>query len=591
MARVNLLVVLVILATLILGGCGGSGGQTTPIEPDTTVVIEVPAGQAVNATVAEATVAVPAGAFAVDTTVTVQRWRPDQFRLPNRHSRIGSSGFRIRSTSQPSTDLELRLPKPADPGTTLAVHQTEDGWATLDATTAHDTVTVKIAPNTYELVRSQRPGALGLIALAIFPPPPSLDRTASLERLAGRAEFAAVGGRTALIVHGFSDSHEDFALLAAGLLTSGRYGAVYALKYDFRLPGESAAELLRTQLTPYRGRGKVVDIYAHSWGGLVTRHCLETLGETHVIDNVYFVCSPHRGTAIADLGRLVNALVNFTLNVPGTGEYRGLLGLGTPSIQDLASTGRFVRELNQANGQRGHVNYHLVSAGLDLVVDGDSAHARGVQLEEMTNGTVTRHTDLAAGHNSLVKSPAGIERLLEFVAEHRSDRSVEMVLEPNPVEARSDGWFWTIRIRNHGPTAVRLLTLTFDSFNRNGTWLGATWYDPDSPPGRFFPPEYRRWGLFLDPGQEARLYIRDVPDRNRYTGLTIEEVPVEMRARSLEHTLVYERLGQQTTTVSRLTEYYQDLWPADPNVRSPRAPGQGNGVGQIRSPVVGRINQ
>ncbi len=574
---------LVFTILVVLNGCGGGGGGSQ-ISPNSVVTIQIPANQAVQQQVEDATIVVDAGTFPVATELVVEQWNANQYAVPNQHGVESSSGIVLEPSSEPTLDLTVRFPKPAQAGDSIAVAKTETGWEVLDSEVVGQTINVTVPKES--LSRGRGPGTLmGLIAIAFFPSAPPPDQETELVKVAGSGAFAT--GRSALIVHGFADSYDDFAALASKLMQTGRYTNVYSFSYDWRLDGVAAATRLRDELQPYRNSGKVVDVYAHSWGGLVTRYALEVLGETYAVDNCYFVCSPHLGTPLADLGSLIAFFVGLYLNAPGDEpQYRGLLSFNTASLNDLRSTGAFVNELKDTQGQRGHVNYYLIGGGLDLVVPFSNATAVGQQLEENTSGVVVRHVDWSAGHTELVKKSGDIGRLISFINGQPGANAVEVLLLPNPVEAGPDGWLWDVQIRNYSSQTVTLKTLTFDSFNKNGEWLGVVWYDPNSPPGVFFPPEFREWDVVLPAGWEAYLSIGDVPDRNQYSGLKIWEVPIEMRARSLEHTLVYERANNQATTVTMLTEYYQNLWPSPPHTRAPRGLNTGNGVGQRKNLII-----
>lgn len=576
-----------LLFLVVLNGCGGGGGSSQS-SPNSVVTIQIPANQAVTQQVEDATVIVDSGTFTVSTNLVVEQWNANQYAVPNQHGQEVSSGIVLTSSSEPTKDLILRFPVPGQDGDSIAVTKTAGGWEVLVSEVIGQSISVTVPKDS--LTRGRSPGQIvGLIGIVFFPRALPTQPTSELVSVAGSGEFAA--GRSALIIHGFADWYNDFSLLASRLMQTGRYLNVYSLDYDFTLGGAVAALLLKQELEPYRNRGKVIDIYAHSWGGDVTAYAMEVLGETHVVDNVYFICSPRLGTVHTDTIKVLKFFVNQYLNLSGNEPtYRGLMTLGTPSLQDMAVTSAFIDALKPPSEQRGHVNYHLIGGGLDFIVSFTSATAVGQDIEESTAGTVVRYVDWLAGHNTLVKNSDGIGRLINFINSQQPSNTVELVLMPNPVEAGDNGWNWTIRIRNYSDQTAYLKALTYDSFNMSGNHLGVTWYDPNSLPGTFFPPEYREWGMSLLSHYETYLYIRDVPDRNSYSGLKIWEVPLEMRARSLEHTLTYVINGRPETVATTLTEYYQNLWPTSPNTRSPRQVGVGNNVGQLKAPVIQPIN-
>ncbi|MDQ0919164.1 triacylglycerol lipase [Paenibacillus sp. V4I5] len=114
----------------------------------------------------------------------------------------------------------------------------------------------------------------------------------------------------ALIVHGFaSHTEENFEALKKALCSSGEYQKVFGFSYPPNREGilKNGAELRRVlQHSGLLKPQKILDIFAHSEGGLVTRSMIqfdlnEENVQRHSIRNYVSAGSPHAGTPITEL--------------------------------------------------------------------------------------------------------------------------------------------------------------------------------------------------------------------------------------------------------------------------------------------------
>ena len=581
------------LIVLFAISCGGGGKKGSDSQVS---VLNVPSGSGAEKQLKGAKIVVEPGTFATDAQVTIERRLPNQYRSPNLDIVTNSVGVVLRTSTVPNKDLKVVFPAPTQSGEVVIFAQTnaeEEPWIELEASKVGQTLEVRVPHENLGRSRGSHSTINGPIGTGLIPVANPPDQGYDLIKVAGQGEL---GAGSVILVHGFNNSFPDLAPLGEKLVSRGLYRNAFAVSYDWRLPPDQPAAYLRDRLRELRAFPKSVDIVSHSLGGVIVRFALEEFGETLAVRNAVFVCSPHQGLLTAELSGMLRGLRRNYISYAGKPfKHRGISNFDTPSLANLQNESQFMRKLATPSGQRGHVNYYALAANSDLVVNTNNGLASRTQLEEFTAGRIERLAE-PGGHSTLVKKDSGIKRLVDLIAAFvaRAGSGLTLTLEPNPVEVNTsfffEGWVWSVIVQNNTAASITLKTLTFDSFNKNGEWLGVVWYSQATPGGEFFPWEFHGWDLALPPGEEVLLRIGDVPDRNKHSGLTIDEVPEEMRARSLEHTLTYTDGNGQLQTISMLTEYYGNLWPATPNTRAERINGRPLGIGQIKPPVVRRIS-
>ncbi|MFP6626645.1 MAG: alpha/beta fold hydrolase [Deltaproteobacteria bacterium] len=119
---------------------------------------------------------------------------------------------------------------------------------------------------------------------------------------ARRPTAAGDGSRPVVLIHGWGMNRASMALLAARLRRDGRQ--THALNYSTLRAGNEdrarqvAADLLRVC---EQSGGGLVDVVAHSLGGIVVRAAARNHGILAHLGNVVTLGSPHQGTALAEI--------------------------------------------------------------------------------------------------------------------------------------------------------------------------------------------------------------------------------------------------------------------------------------------------
>ena len=103
-----------------------------------------------------------------------------------------------------------------------------------------------------------------------------------------------------ILVFGWHGSHDNWNLIAK-YLELDKF-PVFILDYDSSLAPAPASQKLQEQIESVfeaSGRDKV-NLIAHSYGGLVSRHFIEELGNDHLVKNLIMLGTPNHGSRAAD---------------------------------------------------------------------------------------------------------------------------------------------------------------------------------------------------------------------------------------------------------------------------------------------------
>lgn len=226
----------------------------------------------------------------------------------------------------------------------------------------------------------------------------------------------------------------------------------------------------------------------------------------------------------------------------------------------------FLRTLNTPTMmQRGLVDYCFIGTNRDEIVGQKSGTAENIPLESFTAGRVYRHSE-SGDHSSLVNNEGGWQILQQYLANGpRSDGLVSIELDPNPVDASWDGWYFSMMITNHGDQEIQLLDLSFDAYDRDGKWFDLEWYDPGTAPGVFFPNEHVTLDISISAQENYSCNLRECFDYDRDT---IDNAPEIMKAHVLVFTLRYQVQGVTKLVTTQLVCQSTGNVPQGPSVRS-----------------------
>lgn len=417
-------------------------------------------------------------------------------------------------------------------------------------------------------------------------PPPNFG----MHRLAGSG---LPGADTCIIVHGLFDTTEDMVELAGRFKQGFGFRNVYGMAYNWRIGTVQAAQYLGTQLDSLRSVGKRVTLVGHSRGCLIIRYALEKMNKTDCVKRVFLLNGPHRGSGYATMAQLLLALGSSLLS----DDYGNGIDLSAsyPAIRELIPNNPLLQDLNTPNfgAQRGNIDYFIFAGERDLVVPRNSGMANSVNLDGVVNGSINRWVMNGATHGSVRHSATDFAAIMSRVNLF-ADSDVEVRFNPQPAWDYEYGWMWWVEVRNHGDRSVLLKTITFDSYDKFGNWLGCTWFPADIAPGVFFPAHYAEWNRSLPAGRQAVIGLADAANRNVNFSIPTAQMPEHMRARNLIHSVVYEKDGRRFDARATLIERFGTEWPSTPKTRSRDSAGQEGGLATVtlrQAPVFGPITE
>ncbi len=567
--RLSAAVVALFLALLIVNCGGGGAGGGFPSRQDS---FTVAANQASNQLFGEIGLEISAGTYPNGANLTLKQLSQAPQMPPTANYKLAKPALELSSSDTATKDIVVSIP---DNGQQyVAGIRTDTGWLPLRYTKANGKINFTLPA---DLGRSAGRESGQIWEWVIGLVKDNLPDTAfGIHLVAGNG---SLGPGSAIIVHGLMDNYQSVKRMAEMLRGRMGWTNVYSLAYDWRLSAPDTAAYLATVLDGQKPNGKNIDIVGHSRGCIVVRYTLEKLEKTEAVKNCYLFCGPHKG-ADAYVSDIWFALTREWLSdtyscAPPTPET-----INGPAFDELIPGNSFLNDLNTYRStQRGNVDYFLVAAERDNLVSVDSAQANGVTLEELTGGTVARYLLPGAGHSGVKSKQADINAFFDQLGLEISP--LEVWVEPNPVNAQTNGWHFTFKVRNNGSTALTVDNLTFDQFDKDGVWYGCQWFDPNTPSGQLFPYRYANWNKRLQPGEVAPW---DVHFRSNYNYDPIWTIPLRFQARTVVIMAQLDQSAGSTTSLATTTVicHYDSIWPNPPRTRTRgRSPEGGGNFGQM----------
>ena len=563
------LIYVVLVAGLIMAGCGGGGGGSSSNPPENTTSFRVNPGETVTKAVDDTTtIVVPSSAFpqGADVVITTSQVAP-----PNKSVRMVVPPFKISTSVAPQADLTVRVKVTRSRGvgkvvTILAWEAAKIGWQCVEmkATSTIDELEGLIdkgllgTANAYNYVVAE---------LTIV----DLVETQGIVLLAGTGQL---GTGSLIVVHGFNDTAESMRLLAQKLVAAGKYKNVYGITYDWRVNAQPVAEYLGTILDGI-SQEKSVDILAHSRGALIARYTLEKLGKTKPVKNFISVCGANQGSFLAKTEDLLRVLWSDYLNRPesGTNSPFGVAAFDTPALAELNPNNTFLSQLNQTPSRAGNVNYFFIGGDHDTVVGTNSAVCPNLPIESFTLGVVERSI-VSSGHSDLVKTEAGINTLIGLL---RNAASGNVIIELDGYVTQDyTGWVYTLTIHNYSTQAIVCRDLSFEEYARFGDWNGTQWYSDSINSDDFFPIGYSYWGKVISLGSSTTLYLHNCYDRERNS---IDATNSYNLAKTVVHNLRFQDgAGKNFTTSYNLSLSANGNFPEPAKTRAARTSTPTNGT-------------
>jgi pimeloyl-ACP methyl ester carboxylesterase len=107
-----------------------------------------------------------------------------------------------------------------------------------------------------------------------------------------------------ILVHGYAVSGSSWYWLIKRLERLGVRRPIYVLNYNWLSPVEKSAPKLGALIEQALSQQNAaqVDIVTHSWGGFLSRWCIEELGMCDRVRHLIMICTPLQGTWVTRLG-------------------------------------------------------------------------------------------------------------------------------------------------------------------------------------------------------------------------------------------------------------------------------------------------
>ncbi len=488
-----------IAACISLVSCGGGGSGPSvppdPTKPIKTDVLNVAPNQAVNQVYGNETITASTATFPTGTTLTNDLFNSTGFLYPPANTKLKIFNVTelksVAANQQPinisiagGNSNEIKIVAYRDANDPTIWH-----WSTTNTGTGATPFQLSTASG-----RSLQDRSVGqtiantwnwLVASFIDNVP---DTDSPTPLLLNNSSNTA--GKRIFVGHGILDNVGSITDLANYLhLNFGAY-LTYGMPYNYLDGGATAVSYFQQQLNSISALDKSIMLFLHSRGGLIGRDLVEHKIDPTKISDVIAYGTPNTGATIADpltnLKRDMDQLLNDPFSICPTPQYEQ-----EGCVTEMATGSSYLNalnlpDLNNGYNQRVAVNYYFFAGSKDSVVPQDSALAKNVVMEEITSGAIERHIVQGAGHCSIKTDKNVMAEVVNFVKNH-SDAAIDVSLASNNVDAASDGWNYTIILKNNTGSYLPVHDLTMADYDQYGNSLDTSWLNPGLPDGQFFP--------------------------------------------------------------------------------------------------------
>ncbi|MFA7254087.1 MAG: hypothetical protein WC107_06070 [Patescibacteria group bacterium] len=558
------------LSVCLFAGCGGGGGNNIPADSTATATahITVPADQsAVSAQIADLTISIPVGAISSGTRVdfVLRPWNGNTGRV---EPIAGSAELEVTMNGEgvrPGKYIEVKIGQTRADGDWKAVAQLfiDGKWHEVSSVERYSSDTVYLDGSSLGVRRGLVSTIKGIIGRIRIPEPDSeVDFVPAFA-----SDPNAETNTKARLFHGFISNKQTMEKLARKLYDTHHYRQIDYVTYPWPDDIEATADLITYKLMDDNFRGVKSDFHCHSMGGLVMRSAIQDKTVTNAVHDLFMICTPNEGSGQADLAGTVRNIHNAFLN--NDSDWWPLVT--SKAVRQLMTDSEFLSKLNNSSNviHRGRYGTVLFGGAGDSTVDWTSALATSTSLESFTLGPVWR-LDMSGmsgfSHSSLIQTDAGLNRYIQEIQRvwgvNENLPSLTLWTEPNPARANfgDTRWLWTIKARNDGNVSIWFQSLAMAGFGMTGVDLGASWYDPHTQVGEFFPNSYHEWNQSIYPGQVIEIPIISLVGWN---GEAIQNVLSEYQARTICVVAIVYKEGNYSPVAieTRLSQVYGDLVP------------------------------
>lgn len=559
--KVLTLVLCLALAGLFLIGCGG-GGDTKP-PGDTERITFKATDQGGSVKIADYEIFVPKAAFPNGATLTLTVNTPVNHPAAPCFQLIGAkAGLTIISSAMPADDISLKLPESSKRFRYGLWQQDKSGeWQSLAINQA-DNQPLLLVPKEVFFPNKEVQSVIG-----------GLELTPISDKVWLESYYPEIKTYDAIyLVHGYNETYLSLKLWAAWLHQRFPEANIYGFCFDWRRDNRLSAAALKELIEKNSLEKELYNnmVFSHSQGGLVTRYMMERLGCKRVHTVVQLSTPNHgsfAGTALQLVRWLETAIVNGMALEAGS-EPLVVPEIDNPAIGQLTSRNSFVEaELNTVPPeQRIGAAYHFVVGLEDTVVGKVGGMASDIPIELKTRSVVRRYCLPGISHNSIIHREDHAAKALEAVFPNRGTMCA-FYLDPLQAEGSIDGWSDIyLHLVNDGQDEAKIIDLAVDQYDYYGNWFGTVWYDGSR---RDFPFQDMPMEVsdLVSPGKTWTRKLHIYPDDQ---GHSMDQIPLERRARTLIFTIRYLEGGQINCWDMVLSLSYGNLRPKNPITRSKR---------------------
>ncbi len=150
-----------------------------------------------------------------------------------------------------------------------------------------------------------------------------------------------------LLVHGWmgrASTWEDFLPRIIVFANTTHYTEYWTFVYNSSWSIKTNAEILAKSIKEY-SNGAIIDIVAHSMGGLVARSMIEQYKCEKYVHKLITLGTPHKGSPLAAIRYSIGDLVEISISDP-LGYHEVLYDIFTQGFKDLNIDSEFLNEIN-----------------------------------------------------------------------------------------------------------------------------------------------------------------------------------------------------------------------------------------------------
>lgn len=251
------------------------------------------------------------------------------------------------------------------------------------------------------------------------------------------AKQIAQSDKILMVIHGIIGNTKSLSANLSSLLEAGKYDCILTFDYEnLNTNIEEIAEKLRERLLENGvSPQKQIDILAHSMGGLVSRHMIETLDGDVLVKRLFMAGTPNAGSAFGKVEdirkwsvRVLTLACNYGKQFLGAwgpfleivNKGLGAAGFITKTLGQMDAGSKFLEALNGT--QRPIATRYYILAGDSAKYKKEAEDTGFIEKIELAVGSIlywNTPNDIAVSVESIQDVPAAyVEKSIETGAHH-----------------------------------------------------------------------------------------------------------------------------------------------------------------------------